>query len=128
MGVLLETNVARMTVCNHFSRKEDVFFGLGEPLKSLQVPPEIVAQIVSMLREDQEQSGNRLEKERTRLGSRLTSIQNRMDAAYVDKLDGKIPEDFWERKMAEWRRDEQQIRMAIQNLETADDGSRVLDA
>jgi hypothetical protein len=21
-----------------------------------------------------------------------------MDAAYVDKLDGKIPEDFWQRK------------------------------
>jgi len=26
-----------------------------------------------------------------------------MDAAYVDKLDGKISEDFWERRMSEGR-------------------------
>jgi DNA invertase Pin-like site-specific DNA recombinase len=43
---------------------------LGEPLKGLQVPPEIVAQIVAMLREDQDQAANRLEKERARLESR----------------------------------------------------------
>ena len=39
----------------------------------------------------------------TRLQSSLTSIQLRMDASYTDKLDGKIAEDFWERKMNEWR-------------------------
>jgi hypothetical protein len=62
------------------------------------VPPEIVTQIVTMLHEDQSQVENRSEKERARLESRLTSIRNRMDAAYVDKLDGKIPEDFRERR------------------------------
>ena len=36
-----------------------------------------------------------------------------MDQAYADKLDGKIPEDFWERKMSEWRSDEQQIEIAL---------------
>jgi site-specific DNA recombinase len=38
-----------------------------------------------------------------------------MDAAYVDKLDGKIPVDFWERKMSEWRMEEQQVKMALAN-------------
>jgi hypothetical protein len=37
-----------------------------------------------------------------------------MDAAYVDKLDGKIPEEFWDRKMRDWRMEEQQGDMAIQ--------------
>jgi hypothetical protein len=32
--------------------------------------------------------------ERTRLESRLTAIRNRMEAAYIDKLDGKITEDL----------------------------------
>lgn len=63
------------------------------------MPPEIV--IVTMLHEDQSPVENRLEKERVRLKSRLTSIRNRMDSAYVDKLDGKTPENFWERKMTE---------------------------
>jgi catechol-2,3-dioxygenase len=39
-----------------------------------------------------------------------------MDDAYTDKLDGKIPEDFWERKMSDWRMDEQQVRMALEGL------------
>jgi site-specific DNA recombinase len=33
--------------------------------------------------------------------------------AQFDKLDGKIPEDFWERKMSEWRAEEQQIEIAL---------------
>jgi catechol-2,3-dioxygenase len=35
---------------------------------------------------------------------------------YLDKLEGKIPEDFWERKMSDWRMEEQQVKMAIQGL------------
>ena len=27
-------------------------------------------------------------------------------------LDGKIPEDLWERKMNEWRVEEQQVKLA----------------
>jgi hypothetical protein len=51
-----------------------------------------------------------------------------MDVAYVDKLDGKIPEDFWDRKMSEWRTEEQQVKMAIGGLANADTGDRALDA
>jgi hypothetical protein len=32
--------------------------------------------------------------------------------AYADKLDGKIPQDFWERKMSDWRMEKQQVREA----------------
>ena len=51
-----------------------------------------------------------------RLQARLTTIRKRMDDAYTDKLDGKIPEDFWERKMSDWRMEEQQVRMALEGL------------
>ena len=101
---------------------------LGEPLKGLQVPPEIVTQIVTMLHEDQSQVENRLGQERARLESRLTSIRNRMDSAYVDKLDGKIPEDFWKRKMNEWRMDEQQVKFAMDSLASSENTGRALDA
>ena len=39
-----------------------------------------------------------------------------MDQGYQDKLDGKIPEDFWQRKMSEWRAEEQRIQTAINGL------------
>ncbi len=63
-----------------------------------------------------------------RLESRLTSIRNRMDSAYVDKLDGKIPEDFWERKMTEWRTEEQQVKSAMVGLASTENTDRALNA
>jgi hypothetical protein len=70
-----------------------------EPLKRLQVPEEVVSQIVATLCNDRQHAVGKVEAERSRLEARLTGIRNRMDGAYTDKLDGKIPEDFWERKM-----------------------------
>jgi hypothetical protein len=51
-----------------------------------------------------------------------------MDAAYIDKLNGKIPEEYWERKMGDWRLEEQQVRRALDGLATADLDDRALDA
>ena len=51
-----------------------------------------------------------------------------MDAACADKLDGTIPHDFWERKMSDWRMEEQQVKMAIQGLTSAETSDRALDA
>ena len=109
-------------------REEDISDRLGEPLKDFHVPPVVVSQIVTMLREDQKQVAGKVNVERVRLESRMTAIRNRMDAAYVDKLDGKITEDFWQRKTSDWQMEEQQVKMAIRGLENADSGDRVLDA
>jgi hypothetical protein len=38
------------------------------------------------------------------------------DQAYTDKLDGKIAEAFWQRKMIEWQTEEQRIETAIIGL------------
>ena len=80
------------------------------------MPPEVVSDIVATLRDDQKQAAGKVSADRTALESKLTGIRNRMDAAYADKLDGKIPEDFWERRMSDWRMEEQQVKMAIQGL------------
>jgi len=47
-----------------------------------------------------------------------------MDNAYTDKLDGKIPENFWDRKMTDWRLEEQQVKMAIEGLTNTDSSDR----
>jgi site-specific DNA recombinase len=99
----------------------------------LQIPPEIVEQIVAKLREDQGNAANRLNAERARLQARLTTIQGRIDVAYIDKLDGKISEEFWERKAAEWSAEERQAKLALDGLvdggadDTALNAQRVLE-
>jgi site-specific DNA recombinase len=109
-------------------REEDLAQRLGEPLKGLQVPEEIVSQIITAIRKDQQQSVGKVSAERSRQDAKLMAIHKRMDGAYADKLDGKIPEDFWERKMSDWRMEEQQVKMAIQGLSDAETGDRSLDA
>jgi site-specific DNA recombinase len=44
-------------------------------------------------------------------------VRHRIDQAYTDKLDGKISDDLWTRKAAEWQNEEQQVLMALQGLE-----------
>jgi site-specific DNA recombinase len=109
-------------------REQDIANRLGEPLKALHVPQEVVSQIIATLQDDRKQSVSKVSAERVRLEGRLTAIRNRMDAAYTDKLDGKIPEDFWEWKMGDWRMEEQQVKMAIQGLTNAETGDRAVDA
>jgi site-specific DNA recombinase len=109
-------------------REEDIALKLGEPLKGLQVPQEVVSQIVAAIRSDEAHAVANRSSELSRLEGRLTAIRNRMDAAYIDKLDGKIPEDFWNRKMTDWRMEEQKVRLAIDGLKNAERGDKALDA
>ncbi len=97
-------------------------------LNDLQVPSEIVSQIVAHMRDDQRRARVKVSNERALLESQLTAIRNQMDKAYSDKLDGKIAEDFWQRLMTEWRMEEQQVKMAIQGLYCIETGDRALDA
>jgi hypothetical protein len=66
-------------------------------------------------------------QQRERLAQRLGQVHRRMDQAYQDKLDGKISEEFWMRKSAEWQAEENQIRTSMQGLETVRP-ERLLDA
>jgi hypothetical protein len=51
---------------------------------------------------------------------------------YLDRLDGKVTEEFWERKSREWREEQVQIRASIAEHEGAnvcylDEGVRIIE-
>jgi hypothetical protein len=85
---------------------------LGVILKGIQIPDHVLASLQKSLARDQEQAQNAS----TALQPRLSAVRRRIDQAYQDKLDGKIPEDFWERKMADWTREERSIQDALARL------------
>jgi site-specific DNA recombinase len=101
-------------------REKDIAELLGEPLKGLRVSKKVVSEVVEGLRQDRE-------LERMQLDSRLAGVRDRMDRAYTDKLDGKIPEDFWQRRMDDWRKEEHQIKSALERFQ-AGDVDRAADA
>jgi site-specific DNA recombinase len=85
-------------------------------------------QIEHSLEHDQLQPKNRVAYERARLEQRLDAVRRRMDQAYTHKLDGKISEDFWQRKMIEWQAEEQRTTMALTGLQESSTNDRLLDA
>ena len=50
-----------------------------------------------------------------------------MEQAYVDRLDGKITEEFWEAKSAEWQEEEQSLLASLRELEQVENPERALD-
>ncbi len=65
------------------------------------------------------------------LHAQYAKLQTKMDRAYDDKLEGKITEDYWQRKAAEWREGQVQVRSAIERHENAnrlyfEEGCRIL--
>ncbi len=69
---------------------------------------------------------------RDELNKRFESVQRRLEALYDDKLDGKIPEDFYQRKFKQFMEEKDQIMSALKRHDGANTkyyelGSNVLD-
>ena len=106
--------------------REDQIAEKLQVFKDIHIPDEVAAQIEKSLDSDQLQQRNCAASKRARLEQRLEAVRHRIDQVYTDKLDGKISEDFWQRKMVEWPTEEQRIKMAVAGLEACN-GDRLLD-
>jgi site-specific DNA recombinase len=110
-----------------YFREEFLCQRLGDILKNIHIPDEVVRRIENSFNQDQEQFKAESAAQHERLERRLCAVRRHMDQAYTDRLDGKIPEDFWQRKMSEWREQERQIEVAL-SAPSDDYANRVLDA
>jgi chorismate mutase len=90
-------------------REEQISEKLGEVLKGICIPDEVVARIATALEHDQENIQKDSKAQREKLEHRLEAIRNRMSQGYADKLDGKISEEFWLRQMSQWQAEERQV-------------------
>ena len=50
-----------------------------------------------------------------------------MEQAYLDKLDGKIPDEFWQRKSVEWQSEESEVLGVLRGLNQPNEQSHVLN-
>jgi hypothetical protein len=88
---------------------------LGQILKDIHIPDNILAQLQESLLKDNIRAEEIAKQQSQRLEQRLAQVHRRMDQAYQDKLDGKISEEFWMRKSVEWQAEENQIRASLQS-------------
>lgn len=98
-------------------REEKLGDRLGQVLKDIHIPDSALAQIENSVSDVERNLREEKKQQREKLEHRLTAIRRHIDQAYMDKLDGKITEDFWPRKTTEWQLEEQQIQIAMQGLQ-----------
>ena len=110
-----------------YFREEELGDRLAVTLRNIRIPDDVLIQLEKSLLTDKGREEAIRKEQGERLQRRLTALRHRLDQAYLDKLDGKITEDFWTRKSAEWMSEEQQVLQALQGLEQAKP-EKMLDA
>jgi site-specific DNA recombinase len=115
-----------------YFREEEIANRLGEILKNIHIPDDILEHLENSLLADKDREQVIRRQKIDRLQQRLTTVRRRMDQAYLDKLDGRITDEFWERKSEEWREEEQRLVLTIRELGKAKperllDGVRILE-
>ena len=115
-----------------FIREEALGARLGQLMKDIFIPGPVLTRLEDSLLNDKGRQEAVRNQQRGRLRERLGSLRSRLDQAYLDKLDGKISEDFWTRKSDEWRSEEQRLCAEMHSLEEVKperllDGVRILE-
>jgi hypothetical protein len=73
----------------------------GAILKDICIPDDVLAQLQEALLSDKDRQEEITAQQRSLLQQRLAQINRRIDQAYMDKLDGRISDEFWSRKSGE---------------------------
>ena len=101
----------------------------GEMVRFLENTPEcraviaekadrFLAQLEESLLLDQGRTEAHVKSESERLNSRLAQIRNRLEQAYIDKLDGKITKEYREANSTVWEKEQETIIMTLRELGT----------
>ena len=107
--------------------EQEISEKLAHVLRDVSIPEEVVQSISASLQRVHVQSRNDGMQARARLERELAALHVRMDAAYTDKLDGKITEEFWQRKQTDWQTEELRIKSLIGGLGEEKSSQRLLD-
>lgn len=115
-----------------YTREEVLDAKFGEVLKGLRFDEEIVTWVASALRESHADEKLHHDHAIAALQAEYRRIQNRIDAMYLDKLDGRIDAGFFDRQAAEWRSEQDRVTRSIQEHQGAnqtylEEGVRLLE-
>ncbi len=115
-----------------FVREEVLEERFTAVLRRIAFDDEVIALVADALRESHKDQRRFHEEAIARLRAEQTKLQNRIDGAYEDKLDGKVTADFFERKTADWRAEQGRLAKAVAQHQQAnqsylEEGVRLLE-
>ena len=101
-----------------YVREEKLSDELRQTLQDIYVPEDVCREIADSFKQDEANAQREREERVYAMQSRLEQLRNRIDKMYEDKLDGKIDDDFWNRKSSEWRLQEREIENEIAKVQS----------
>jgi len=115
-----------------YTREEVLEEKFADLLRCLVLDDEIMDWVTVALRQSHCDAKQYHDASITRRQAEYSRIQSRIDAMYLDKLDGRIEAGFFDRKSSEWRREQDQLLCSIDehhkaNQTNLEEGIRLLD-
>ncbi len=102
-----------------YTREEALEDQFADALSCLALDPDVLEWVTTALRQSHQDEKRLHDEAIARLQAEHVVLQNRLDAMYVDKLDGRVSAVFFDRKAAEWRADQERIQEDIQRHQQA---------
>ena len=79
----------------------------------MKIDEEVLNWMVTALKESHRDEKRDHDEAIARLQKQYTTLQNRLDAMYVDKLDGTVTRQFFDRQSELWRGEQSKISAEI---------------
>ena len=96
-------NRGRCEERDHCVREEVLAERFGAVLQEMAIEPRILEWVAQALRSGHEDEKRFRDEAVARLERDQRTLQDRLDSAYVDKVDGRINNAYFERMAAKWR-------------------------
>ncbi len=115
-----------------YIREEVLEERFAELLDHLRFDDEVLAWVLQALRASHGDKKQHHEEAVRRIQGECARLQHRIEAMYVDKLDGRIDSDFFDHRSAEWREEQRKCLELIHEHQNADqtyfdEGIRLLE-
>jgi site-specific DNA recombinase len=102
-----------------YTRQEVLTSEFANILQGLVIPPPVLEWLGdAVLTSDQTEQAARAHTI-TKLQARYGQIRARIETMYLDKLDGRITQEFFDKQSAMWRREQDALLLKIQDIQKA---------
>ncbi|MBI3408098.1 MAG: recombinase family protein [Planctomycetes bacterium] len=109
--------------CNEgFYREETLEDQFAEIVRRIQLDEETAEWIKLALRDSLADETRFYQQAVGRLTAQLEQVKRRLNQAYLDKLDGKITEEFWAEKSSEWQTEQARLIAELTRHQESDSG------
>lgn len=102
-----------------YVKQEELERQFGDALKKLRFDDDVLDWVCQALKESHADKRKYHEENLNRLQGEYKRLEARIDGMYVDKLDGKISESFFEEKSKAWQNEQKGILEKINLLQNA---------